>query len=64
MIVTPLTDLPMLPAEAPIAMPVQELYGNAPSAGKVLTTPHGMMVKRMLLLTLTGVIGLAASSTV
>jgi membrane glycosyltransferase len=57
-------DPPMLPAEAPITMPVQNLYGNPPGAREVLTSPHGMMVKRLLLLALTGVIGLAASSTV
>lgn len=64
MSVTPVPSLPMLPAEAPMAMPVQNLYGNPPAAREVLTSPHGMLVKRLLLLALTAVIGLAASSTV
>jgi membrane glycosyltransferase len=61
---TPLSDPPMLPVEAPIAMPVQDLYGKSYRARKVPTSPHGMLVKRLLLLALTGVIGLAASSRV
>jgi membrane glycosyltransferase len=62
--VTTLPTPPMLPAEAPLVMPVQSLYGNLPGGHKVLTSPHGMLIKRLLLLALTGVIGLAASSTV
>jgi membrane glycosyltransferase len=54
----------MLPDEAPMAMPVQNLWGNQPGAREVLTAPHGMLVKRLLLIALTAVIGLAASSTV
>lgn len=54
----------MLPEEAPLAMPVQNLWGNPPGAREVLTAPHGMLVKRLLLIALTAVIGLAASSTV
>ncbi|MFC0206324.1 glucans biosynthesis glucosyltransferase MdoH [Novosphingobium soli] len=54
----------MTPPEAPMAMPVQNLYGNPPGQREVLTAPHGMMVKRLLLIALTAVIGLAASSTV
>lgn len=57
-------DPAMLPPEAPMAMPVQNLYGNPPGAIEVLTRPHGMLVKRLLLIALTAVIGLAASSTV
>ncbi|CAN5397620.1 glucans biosynthesis glucosyltransferase MdoH [soil metagenome] len=64
MSVSSLPNPPMLPDEAPIAMPVQDLYGNAHRARKVLTSPHGMLIKRLLLLALTGVIGLAASSRV
>lgn len=64
MSVTVLPAPPMLPAEAPLVMPVQNLYGNPPGAIEVLTSPHGMLVKRMLLIALTAVIGLAASSTV
>lgn len=55
---------PMLPPEAPLAMPVQDLHGRPPGAIEVLTQPPGMMVKRLLLIALTAVIGLAASSTV
>jgi len=55
---------PMLPPEAPLAMPIQDLYGNAPGSIAVPTQPHGMLVKRFLLIALTAVIGLAASSTV
>lgn len=54
----------MLPAEAPLEMPVQNLYGIPPGAIEVQTRPHGMLVKRLLLLALTAVIGLAASSSV
>ncbi|AYJ85359.1 glucans biosynthesis glucosyltransferase MdoH (plasmid) [Sphingomonas paeninsulae] len=64
MSMTALPSPPMLPAEAPLVMPVQNLYGNPPGAREVLTSPHGMLVKRLLLLALTAVIGLAASSTV
>lgn len=59
-----MTTPPMLPAEAPLAMPVQNLWGNPPGAREVVTAPHGMLVKRLLLLALTAVIGLAASSQV
>ncbi|SFG51323.1 membrane glycosyltransferase [Novosphingobium sp. CF614] len=60
-----LSDPPsMLPAEAPLEMPVQNLYGIPPGAIEVQTRPHGMLVKRLLLLALTAVIGLAASSSV
>ncbi|MFC6434744.1 MULTISPECIES: glucans biosynthesis glucosyltransferase MdoH [Novosphingobium] len=55
---------PMLPAESPMAMPIQNLWGNPPGAREVKTAPHGMLVKRLLLLALTAAIGLAASSTV
>ncbi|GGY92454.1 glucans biosynthesis glucosyltransferase MdoH [Novosphingobium colocasiae] len=51
-----------LPDEAPLAMPVQRLQGNPPGAIEVRTQPHGMAVKRLLLILLTAVIGLAASS--
>lgn len=54
----------MLPPEAPLDMPVQDFWGNPPGAIEVRTRPHGMQVKRLLLIALTAVIGLAASSTV
>lgn len=53
-----------LPAEAPLAMPVQRLFGNAPARRELSTRPHGLLVKRLLLITLTAVLGLAASSEV
>lgn len=53
-----------LPPEAPLAMPVQDLYGIAPGSIAVRTSPHGMQVKRLLLLAVTAVIALAASSEV
>ena len=54
----------MLPAEAPLAMPVQNLHGIPPGSIEVQTRPHGLLVKRLLLIALTAVIGLAASSQV
>ncbi|QSR17755.1 glucans biosynthesis glucosyltransferase MdoH [Novosphingobium sp. KA1] len=53
-----------LPPEAPLAMPVQDLHGIAPGSIAVRTSPHGMQVKRLLLLAVTAVIALAASSEV
>lgn len=58
------TARPILPAEAPLAMPVQDFWGNPPGAIEVETRPPGMHVKRLLLISLTAVIGLSASSTV
>ncbi|MET3470190.1 membrane glycosyltransferase [Novosphingobium sp. 1529] len=55
---------PLLPAEAPLDMPVQRLFGNAPARREVETRPHGLLVKRWLLIALTAVLGLAASSEV
>lgn len=54
--------LPQLPPEAPLAMPVQDLFGNPPARIEVLTRPHGMGMKRLLLVLLTAVLSLAASS--
>ena len=51
-----------LPEEAPLAMPVQRLHGSPPGKIEVLTQPHGMVIKRALLIALTAVLGLAASS--
>ena len=53
-----------LPPEAPLAMPVQDLHGIAPGSIAVRTSPHGMQVKRLLLLAVTAVIALTASSEV
>lgn len=60
----PLRHPPMLPAAAPLEMPVQDLYGIPPGTVEVKTRPHGMLVKRLLLIALTAVIGLSASSSV
>lgn len=54
----------MLPSEAPLDMPVQDLYGIPPGTIEVRTRPQGLLVKRLLLLTLTALIGFAASSAV
>ena len=52
----------MLPPEAPLDMPVQRLHGPAPASHEVLTQPHGLLVKRLLLISLTAVLALAAST--
>ncbi|HZU65489.1 MAG TPA: glucans biosynthesis glucosyltransferase MdoH [Novosphingobium sp.] len=51
-----------LPPEAPLDMPVQGLDGIPPGARAVDTRPQGLLVKRLLLIGLTAVISLAASS--
>jgi membrane glycosyltransferase len=56
------TEPPRLPAEAPIAMPEQQLDGNPPARIEVRTRPPGMLVKRLLMLVLTAVLALGASS--
>ena len=53
---------PRLPAEAPLDMPVQPLGGNAPASIEVKTRPYGLQVKRLLLIVITMVLSLAASS--
>ncbi|OIQ87003.1 glucans biosynthesis glucosyltransferase H [mine drainage metagenome] len=53
---------PSLPPEAPLDMPLQRLHGPAPASIEVLTQPHGLLVKRLLLITLTAVLALAAST--
>ena len=58
-----MTDLPLLlPAEAPLEMPVQRLDGNAPASIEVKTRPYGLQIKRLLLIVITMVISLAASA--
>ncbi|MEJ2409273.1 MAG: glucans biosynthesis glucosyltransferase MdoH [Novosphingobium sp.] len=52
----------LLPEEAPLEMPVQRLHGSAPASIEVVTQPHGILVRRLLLIALTAVLGLAASS--
>jgi membrane glycosyltransferase len=53
-----------LPAEAPLDMPIQRLDGVPPAVHEVATRPHGLLVRRLLLITLTAVLALAASSEV
>lgn len=54
--------LRQLPDEAPLDMPVQRLDGPPPGSIEVQTQPHGLLVKRLLLIAMTAVLGLAASS--
>ena len=53
-----------LPDEAPLDMPIQRLDGTPPAVHEVVTRPHGLLVKRLLLITLTAVLALGASSEV
>jgi membrane glycosyltransferase len=53
-----------LPEEAPLDMPIQRLDGIPPAVREVATQPHGLLVKRLLLIALTAVLALAASSEV
>lgn len=60
-----MTDLPrMLPPEAPLDMPVQDLDGPPPGSIEVRTQPQGLLVKRLLLIASTAVLALAASTEV
>lgn len=60
-----MTALPRpLPEEAPLDMPIQRLDGIPPAVREVATRPHGLVVKRSLLIALTAVLALAASSEV
>ncbi len=54
----------MLPPPAPLDMPVQRLDGPPPGSIEVLTQPHGLLVKRLLLIATTAVLALAASTQV
>ena len=53
---------PMLPPEAPLDMPIQRLDGPPPGSIEVKTQPHGLLVKRLLLIAMTAVLALAAST--
>ncbi len=55
---------PMLPPAAPLDMPVQRLDGPPPASIEVRTQPHGLLVKRLLLIATTAVLALAASTQV
>jgi membrane glycosyltransferase len=52
---------PALPAEAPLEMPIQRFDGNAPATIEVHTRPIGLLARRLLLISATAVLGLAAS---
>lgn len=51
-----------LPRDAPLDMPIQRLRGNPPAKIEVKTRPHGMLIKRLLLVLITAVLSLGASS--
>ncbi|WP_419181715.1 glucans biosynthesis glucosyltransferase MdoH [Novosphingobium mangrovi (ex Huang et al. 2023)] len=51
-----------LPPEAPLDMPEQRLDGNPPAMREVETQPPGLLVKRLLVISATAVLGLAAST--
>ncbi len=53
-----------LPPEAPLAMPEQRFEGNPPAMIEVETRPPGLLVRRLLLICATAVIGMAASTEV
>lgn len=53
-----------LPPEAPLAMPEQRFDGNEPATIEVSTRPHGLLAKRLLLISATAVIGMQASTDV
>lgn len=50
-----------LPAEAPLDMPVQRFHGNAPATIELRTRPAGLLARRLLLISATAVLGMAAS---
>ncbi|MDY0330255.1 MAG: glucans biosynthesis glucosyltransferase MdoH [Thiomonas sp.] len=52
----------MLPPEAALDMPIQRLDGPPPGSIEVKTQPQGLLVKRLLLIALTLVLALAAST--
>jgi membrane glycosyltransferase len=52
----------LLPPEARLDMPIQRLDGNPPGSIEVKTRPQGMLVNRLLLVTLTALLALAGAS--
>ncbi|PZU46063.1 MAG: glucans biosynthesis glucosyltransferase MdoH [Sphingomonas sp.] len=54
----------LLPPDAPLDMPVQNFDGNPPASIEVETRPHGLLVRRLLLICATAVIGMIASTEV
>lgn len=56
--------LPHLPPEAPLDMSEQRFDGNPPATIEVETRPQGLLVRRLLLICATAVIGMAASTEV
>lgn len=53
-----------LPPEAPLDMPEQRFSGNPPATIEVETRPSGLLVRRLLLICATAMIGMAASTEV
>jgi membrane glycosyltransferase len=56
--------LPSLPSEAPLAMPEQDFHGVPPATIEVSTRPPGLLVRRLLLISATGAVGMVASTGV
>jgi membrane glycosyltransferase len=54
----------LLPAEAPLAMPVQDFHGPPPATIEVATRPPGLLVRRLLLICGTAAVGMVASTGV
>ncbi len=54
----------LLPPEAPLDMPEQRFEGNPPASIEVETSPPGLLVRRLLLICATAVIGMSASTEV
>lgn len=51
-----------LPDEAPLPMSVQRLEGNPPGSIEVVTAPHDLLAKRLLLIVATAVLGMAGAT--
>lgn len=51
-----------LPDEAPLPMSVQRLEGNPPGSIEVVTAPRDVLAKRLLLIVLTAVLGMAGAT--
>jgi len=58
------TSAPPLPPEAPLAMPEQNFHGPPPATVELTTRPPGLLVRRLLLICATAVIGMIASTGV
>src|SRR3954469_15336480 len=58
------TSSSTLPPEAPLAMPEQNFHGPPPATVELTTRPPGLLVRRLLLICATAVLGMAASTGV